>query len=77
MAAVLRRFGPAGRHDYAVTETAPADDGWRVRVSGRGPHARLLDVDVRARRTPARQLTCRGPANSSAVVYDVTSIRDG
>ncbi|MDX3605040.1 sucrase ferredoxin [Streptomyces sp. FL06-04B] len=76
VAAVLRHFGPAGRHDYAVTATVAADDGWRVSVNGRAPHPRLLDVEVRARRTPARQLTCRGPANSSALVYDVTSVRD-
>jgi hypothetical protein len=77
VAAVLARFGPAGRHDYAVTATALEKNGWRVRVSGRPPHARVLDVEVVARRTPAHRLTCRGPANSSALVYDVTSIRDG
>ncbi|MBM7052808.1 sucrase ferredoxin [Streptomyces durocortorensis] len=77
VAAVLRHFGPAGRHDHAVTATVADGDGWRVRISGRAPYARVFDVEVRARRTPARQLTCRGPANSSALVYDVTSISDG
>ncbi|MGW8489519.1 sucrase ferredoxin [Streptomyces sp. NPDC055886] len=77
VAAVLRHFGPAGRHDHAVTATVADGDGWRVRISGRTPYARVFDVEVRARRTPARQLTCRGPANSSALVYDVTSISDG
>lgn len=76
VAAVLGRFGPAGRHDYAVTATVTDETGWRVRVSGRAPHARVLDVGVAARRTPPHQLTCRGPADSSALVYDVTSIRD-
>ncbi|MEW1613723.1 MULTISPECIES: sucrase ferredoxin [unclassified Streptomyces] len=77
VAAVLGRFGPAGRHDYAITGTVREGDGWRIRVSGRPPRARVLDVEVLARRTPAHRLTCRGPAGSSAVVYEVTSIRDG
>ncbi|MFJ9623251.1 sucrase ferredoxin [Streptomyces sp. NPDC101181] len=75
VAAVLGRFGPAGRHAYDVTGTVRHEGGWRVRVSGRAPDPRVFDVEVRARRTPPRRLTCRGPADSSAVVYDVTSIR--
>ncbi|WP_411082265.1 sucrase ferredoxin [Streptomyces sp. cmx-18-6] len=77
VAAVLGRFGPAGRHDYAVVGTARDGDGWRIRVSGTPPRTSVLDVEVLARRTPAHRLTCRGPAGSSAVVYEVTSIRAG
>lgn len=87
VAAVLDRFGPAGRHDYAVARTFRDDDGWRIRVTGRPPGPATadgeagveiaIDVDVRARRTPQRQLTCRGPATSSAVVYEAVSIRQG
>ncbi|MYX16506.1 sucrase ferredoxin [Streptomyces sp. SID8374] len=75
VAAVLDRFGPAGRHDYAVARTFRDDDGWQIRVTGRPPGPAAVDVVVRARRTPQNQLTCRGPATSSAVVYDAVSVR--
>ncbi|MFI2781328.1 sucrase ferredoxin [Streptomyces sp. ALB3] len=76
VAAVIGRYGPAGRHDYTATATVLGKDGWHVRVSSRGPHVREYDVEVWGRRTPPHRLTCRGPANSSAPVYEVTSIRD-
>ncbi|MFB8101675.1 MULTISPECIES: sucrase ferredoxin [unclassified Streptomyces] len=75
VAAVLDRFGPAGRHDYAVARTLRDEDGWQIRVTGRPPGPAAVDVEVRARRTPQNRLTCRGPATSSAVVYDAVSIR--
>ncbi|MFI8003460.1 sucrase ferredoxin [Streptomyces sp. NPDC086010] len=76
VAAVLRRFGPAGRHDYTVAATSRiADDHWRIRVDGRLPHLSGLCVDVRAFRTPPRQLTCNGPSMSRAVAYEVTSVQ--
>ncbi|WP_406250751.1 sucrase ferredoxin [Streptomyces cyaneofuscatus] len=103
VAAVLDRFGPAGRHDYAVARTVRDDDGWQIRVTGRPPGPAAadgeadaeigieaeaeaevevdvvaeIDVEVRARRTPQNRLTCRGPATSSAVVYDAVPIRPG
>ncbi|WP_030901162.1 sucrase ferredoxin [Streptomyces sp. NRRL F-5126] len=77
VAAVLRRFGPAGRHDYAVIETAREGDRWRVRIGGRPPRPAALDVEVRGHRTSPTRLTCRGAARSSTVAYDVTSIRGG
>ncbi|MEV4878783.1 sucrase ferredoxin [Streptomyces cyaneofuscatus] len=77
VAAVLDRFGPAGRHDYAVARTFRDGDGWQIRVTGPPPGPAAVDVEVRARRTPQRQLTCRGPATSSAVVYDAVSVRPG
>lgn len=77
VAAVLRRFGPAGRHDYVVAGTSRDGDKWRVRIIGRPPRPAALDVEVRAWRRPPYQLTCHGPAMSSAVVHEVTSIRIG
>ncbi|MFH8573007.1 sucrase ferredoxin [Streptomyces sp. NPDC017993] len=77
VAAVLRRFGPAGRHDYVVAETSRDIDHWRIRITGRPPRPTAIDVEVQAYRTPPCQLTCRGPSMSSAVDYKVTSIRIG
>ncbi|WP_367048211.1 sucrase ferredoxin [Streptomyces sp. Je 1-332] len=77
VAAVLRRFGPAGRHDYAVVETSREDNHWRIRLTGRPPHPTTLDVEVHSYRTPPCQLTCRGLSMSSAAVYEVTSIGVG
>jgi hypothetical protein len=74
VAAVLSRFGPAGRHDYAVVETTREDDRWRIRIAGRPPRPTAIDVEVRSHRVPPCQLTCRGLSMSSAVVYEVTSI---
>ncbi|MGW7352521.1 sucrase ferredoxin [Streptomyces sp. NPDC054784] len=74
VAAVLARFGPAGRHDYAVTGSVREGDGWRVRVSGRPPHPPLLDVGVLARRAPPHRLTCRGAQPSTALSYEVASL---
>ncbi|MFJ6076590.1 sucrase ferredoxin [Streptomyces sp. NPDC093065] len=75
VAAVLELAGPAGRQDYAVTETSRDGDRWRIRVAGRPPREALFDVEVRSYRTPPHRLTCRGAARSSAVIYEVTSIR--
>ncbi|MET9666742.1 sucrase ferredoxin [Streptomyces sp. NPDC006475] len=75
VAAALRRFGPAARHDWAVADTTRDRGGWRIRLTGRPPHPTALDVEVRAYRTPPHQLTCRGPKMSSAIGYEVTSMR--
>ncbi|MFA3873450.1 sucrase ferredoxin [Streptomyces sp. MMCC 100] len=77
VAAVLGHVGPAGRHDYAVTETSRDGDRWRIRVAGCPPRAPSFDVEVRAYRSPSTRLTCRGAARSSAVVHEVTSILPG
>ncbi|MFJ9036978.1 sucrase ferredoxin [Streptomyces sp. NPDC102406] len=71
VAAVLRRFGPAGRHAYTIEATSRSADRWRIRVAGRPSGAPAFDVDVRSHRTPLLQLTCRGRARSSAAVYEV------
>jgi hypothetical protein len=75
VAAALRRFGPAGRNDYMVAETVRHGDHWRIRITGRPPHPARVEVELQAHRTPPSQLTCRGPAMSSAIVYEPTSIR--
>lgn len=77
VAAVLARFGPAGRHDYTVTGTSRAGPHWLVRVAGPAPRATAYDVEVTAHRVPPHQLTCNGPATSAALVHEVTSIRVG
>jgi hypothetical protein len=74
VAATLRRFGPAGRNDYKVVETSRNGDDWRVRITGTPPHPARIDIELRAHRGPRSQLTCRGPAMGSAMVYEVISI---
>jgi hypothetical protein len=73
--ATLKRFGPAGRNDYRVVETSRDGDHYRIHITGRPPHPAHIDVTLHAHRGPACQLTCRGPAVSSALVYELISIR--
>jgi hypothetical protein len=75
VAATLGRFGPAGRNDYRVAETSRDGDYWRIRITGSPPHPARVDVELQARHALPRQLTCRGPAMSSAIVYELISIR--
>ncbi|WP_075872125.1 sucrase ferredoxin [Kocuria sp. CNJ-770] len=75
VAAALGRFGPAGRTDYTVAETSRHGDHWRISLVGRPPHPGRVDVELQAHRAPPCRLTCRGPATSSAVVYELTAIR--
>ncbi|MFJ7300981.1 sucrase ferredoxin [Streptomyces sp. NPDC099088] len=75
ISAVLRRFGPAGRDDYTIAESVRHGRGWHIRVKSRSPRTPALEVEVMPHLTPPRQLTCRGPADSSAVRYEVTSMR--
>jgi hypothetical protein len=75
VAATLGRFGPAGRNDYRVVETSRDGDHWRIRITGRPPHPARVDVELQAQPAPPRQLTCRGPAMSSATVYELILIR--
>jgi hypothetical protein len=75
VAAVLAQFGPAGRHDYVVTESLREGDYWRIRISGRPPHPANIEVELRAGRGPERQLTCRAVTPGSVIVYEPTSIR--
>ncbi|MFE7579871.1 sucrase ferredoxin [Streptomyces sp. NPDC057521] len=77
VAAVLARFGPAGRHAYTVTGTSRAGQHWLIRLTGPAPEATAYDVEVTAHRAPPHQLTCNGPATSAAMVHEVTAIRVG
>lgn len=76
VAAVLGRFGPAGRNDYSVTETLREGDRWRIRITGRPPHPAQIDVELQAHRAPPCQLTCLAPSVGSVMVYEPTSIRE-
>lgn len=75
VAAALKLFGPAGRHDYQIAETLRDGDRWRIHLTGRAPHPAHIDVELQSSRTPPGQLTCRGPATGSVVVYELVSIR--
>jgi hypothetical protein len=75
VAATLTHFGPASRNDYRVAATSRDGDHWRIRITGRPPHPVSVDVELLARRAAPCQLTCRGPAMSSALVYEIISIR--
>lgn len=75
VAAVIERFGPAGRHDYLVTETLREGDHWYIHITGKPPQPAHIDVELHARRTPLRQLTCRAPMEGSVIVYEPTSVR--
>ncbi|WP_242496722.1 sucrase ferredoxin [Rhodococcus sp. Q1] len=74
IAATLRRFGPAGRSDYTVAESARQGDLWRIRLTGRAPHPERVEVELQVHRSPPCRLTCRGAAASSALVYEPTSV---
>jgi len=74
VAATIRRFGPAGRNDYRVAETSRDGDHWRIRIAGRPPHPARIDIELHAHRGPLCRLTCRGPAMSSAMAYELISI---
>ncbi|WP_338692689.1 sucrase ferredoxin [Streptomyces sp. Q6] len=74
VAALLSRYGPAGRHHYAIEETSRDGDRWFVRVTSRSLRSPVYDVDVRSHRAPPRQLTCGGLSVSSAVAYEPLSI---
>ncbi|WP_308216844.1 sucrase ferredoxin [Kocuria flava] len=75
VAAALERFGPAGRHDWAVTGTARDGGRWRIRLSGRPSGPGPVEVELCSRAAPPHRLTCRGTAPSSARVYELTALR--
>ncbi|THJ64635.1 sucrase ferredoxin [Arthrobacter echini] len=72
----LKHFGPAGRNDYVVAGTTRDGDTWRIRLTGRPSHLANVEVEVHARRTPPHQLTCRGRQMSSAIDYELVSVRE-
>ncbi|GAA2069503.1 hypothetical protein GCM10009801_19280 [Streptomyces albiaxialis] len=74
VAALLARFGPAGRHDHAVTSSTRDGGIWRLHVASRAPRPAAYDVEVHAERSAPYRLTCHGPAPAPAVAYRVRSI---
>ncbi|MFJ5136002.1 sucrase ferredoxin [Streptomyces sp. NPDC088707] len=77
LSAVLRHAGPSGRHDYAIEETVRDGDRWQIRVTGRLAGLSAFEVEIHAHRAQPHQLTCRGLSLSSAVHYEVASLRVG
>ncbi|MCX5232724.1 sucrase ferredoxin [Streptomyces sp. NBC_00233] len=75
LSAVLRHAGPSGRHDYVIEETVRDGDRWRIRVAGRLAGLSAFEVEVHAHRAQSHQLTCRGLSLSSAVHYEVATLR--
>ncbi|MFD6415917.1 sucrase ferredoxin [Streptomyces sp. NPDC060194] len=73
VAALLTHLGPAPRHAWTVTHSTRHPDHWIVRATYRTTYT----VEIRAHRTPMRQLTCHGPSSTSAFVYEATSIEPG
>jgi len=57
-----------------VAETSRDGDHWRIRIAGRPPHPARIDIELHAHRGPLCRLTCRGPAMSSAMAYELISI---
>jgi (2Fe-2S) ferredoxin len=76
VAAVLRRFGPAGLAQVVVRRVQQlGDESWSVVLAGSGPLPRAVEATVlRSRTTPAR-LTCRASGPTSAYRYDVPDLR--
>lgn len=74
--AMLQRLGPAGRHDYRVGETHRDGDHWSIHVTGPSADPASYAVDLQAHRTPPLQLTCRGPAASSATFFELLSVEE-
>ncbi|MFD9048818.1 sucrase ferredoxin [Streptomyces zaomyceticus] len=77
LSAVLHHAGPSGRHDYVIEETVRDDNRWRIRVAGVLAGLSTFEVEIHARRAQPHRLTCRGLSPSSAVYYEVTSLRVG
>jgi hypothetical protein len=76
VAAVLRRFGPAGLSQVAVRRIQQqGEESWSVVLAGSGPLPRAVEATVvRSRLAPAR-LTCRASGPTSAYRYDVPDLR--
>jgi hypothetical protein len=71
VAEVLRRFGPAGRHAIRLLGAEPAGDRWGIALACDPPLPTHVEVQVQVRGLPAARLTCRAPAPSRAIAYEV------
>ncbi len=76
VAAVLRRFGPAGLSQVVVRHIQQqGEESWSVRLTGSGPLPRAVQATVVRGRTAPARLTCRASGPSSAYRYDVPDLR--
>ena len=76
VAAVLRRFGPAGLSQVVVRHIEQqGEESWSVRLTGSGPLPRAVQATVVRGRTAPARLTCRASGPSSAYRYDVPDLR--
>lgn len=74
VAAVLQARGTGGRHDHSILAASRNGDRWTVHVALRGAEE-SFEVDIDVAMSPPRQLTCRGPAQASALVHTVVGMR--
>ena len=76
VAAVLRRFGPAGLSQVAVRRVQQqGEEAWSVLLVGSGPLPRAVEATVVRSRTAPARLTCRAAGPTSAHRYDVPDLR--
>lgn len=74
VAEVLRRYGPAGRHDIQVLAAVRAGDRWSVTLECRAPLPERVQVELRALALPAAQLTCLAPAETHGLAYETVAL---
>jgi (2Fe-2S) ferredoxin len=76
VAAVLRRFGPAGLSQVTVRSVRrEGGESWSVLLAGSGPLPRAVEATVVRSRTAPARLTCRASGPTSAYRYDVADLR--
>lgn len=76
VAAVLRRFGPAGLSQVVVRRVQQlGGESWSVVLAGSGPLPRAVEATVVRSRTDPARLTCRASGPTSAYRYDVPDLR--
>ena len=76
VAAVLRRFGPAGLSQVVVRRVQQlGGESWSVVLAGSGPLPRAVEATVVRSRTDPARLTCRASGPTSAYRYDVLDLR--
>lgn len=74
VAAVLREYGPAGRHDLQVVHSHLDDNRWRIELAGHGPLPSKLLVELVTTRSDRRLHTCRADLPSAVFEHWVVSV---
>lgn len=72
--AALRRFGPAGRHDWTVLRTEYGVGAATVWLAGGVGLPDRVEVRLRAERTVPHRLTCRADRDSSVLEYRIVEL---